>query len=280
MKKSTAVSLFFLFVSAYGLGVEKPAEGGARSLDDLGIRLVGTVFFQGDSSALIEIEPTGEQRFLNLDDEYEGFAVGDILPDQIRFTRDGGDFALALRRQSEPLAIQILKAAKTKVAPSLDFSATKTSSTPTSRHRLEMPYLNNPKSGAFGFLAPLMGQLRSGFGYRRDPLGGGNSFHSGVDIASSMGTPIRAAAEGVVVFSGYNSRLGYHVEIKHPSDFTTVYGHMMKNIAVQEGQAVKAGAIVGYEGSSGRSTGPHLHFEVRKKGIAVDPRIYAPSLSR
>jgi murein DD-endopeptidase MepM/ murein hydrolase activator NlpD len=110
----------------------------------------------------------------------------------------------------------------------------------------------------------------SGFGARVDPFLGRAAMHSGVDFRGDVGTPIRATAGGTVVTAGWTGGYGNMVEIEHANGITTRYAHMSA-INVAEGQTIEAGAIVGKLGSTGRSTGPHLHYEVRIDGDAVDP---------
>jgi murein DD-endopeptidase MepM/ murein hydrolase activator NlpD len=275
MNARKTASLIVCWTCAFCWAFQAGAFGsGSPLLEDLQVRLVGTVFFQGDASALIEVGMTGEQRFVNLDDTLETFTVGDIQSDRIVFVRDGAQFMLPLRQEAEKDELKIYRASAIKTLPSKASISSRSSS---QRPRLAMPYIRNSGGSSPGFLSPMSGTVRSGFGRRRDPLGGGVHFHSGVDIAAASGTGVKAAADGVVVQAGYIPWLGYRVELRHQNDYTTLYGHLSK-LAVKKGQSVAAGATIGYEGSSGRSTGPHLHFELRKKGIAVDPSIYVPSL--
>jgi murein DD-endopeptidase MepM/ murein hydrolase activator NlpD len=113
-------------------------------------------------------------------------------------------------------------------------------------------------------------KISSRFGTRNDPLLGGLAHHSGMDFRAPMGSSARATASGKVVKAGWNGGYGRMVEIDHGNGFTTRYAHLSK-ITVKEGQRISAGHEVGKVGSSGRSTGPHLHYEIRKDGDAVDP---------
>jgi murein DD-endopeptidase MepM/ murein hydrolase activator NlpD len=120
---------------------------------------------------------------------------------------------------------------------------------------------------------PVPGAIVSGFGYRTNPIGGGSGFHSGVDMAASYGTPIRACRAGKVVVASVQGGYGNAVVIDHGGGMGTLYGHQ-SSMAVAVGQNVAAGTIIGYVGSTGNSTGPHLHFEVRLGGTPVDPVPY------
>jgi murein DD-endopeptidase MepM/ murein hydrolase activator NlpD len=114
-------------------------------------------------------------------------------------------------------------------------------------------------------------RITSGFGYRRDPFNGRPAMHSGIDFEGPIGSPIFAAAQGRVSFAGWRSGYGRTVEVTHPNGLMTRYAHLSR-IDVREGQPVKAGARLGGLGSTGRSTGPHLHFEVRLNERAINPR--------
>jgi murein DD-endopeptidase MepM/ murein hydrolase activator NlpD len=117
------------------------------------------------------------------------------------------------------------------------------------------------------------GFVSSGFGMRADPFSGRIAIHEGVDIASKFDSPIRAMADGVVSFSGEKSAYGKTVEITHASGLVTRYGHINALIA-KVGDKVKRGDIIARVGSSGRSTGPHIHLEVLKDGRQVNPAPY------
>ena len=115
------------------------------------------------------------------------------------------------------------------------------------------------------------GLITSGFGYRSDPFTGGGAFHPGLDFRGAYGAPIHAAAEGRVSFVGQIRGYGNVVEISHGNGLLTRYAHMSKTMA-RVGEQVAAGAVIGKIGSTGRSTGPHLHFEVRINNRVVNPR--------
>lgn len=118
--------------------------------------------------------------------------------------------------------------------------------------------------------------ISSGFGYRRDPFTGAGAMHAGLDFRAPIGTPIFAAAAGEVIFAGVKSGYGKVVEISHGSGMITRYAHMSA-FGARVGQQVAAGERIGAIGSTGRSTGPHLHFEVRINDRAVNPRPFLES---
>jgi murein DD-endopeptidase MepM/ murein hydrolase activator NlpD len=123
-------------------------------------------------------------------------------------------------------------------------------------------------SGAFSW--PVTGTITSPFGWRSNPFGGGPEFHQGLDIAAPMGTTVTAAAAGTVIMAQWYGGYGNYVLIDHGGGYSTGYGHLSA-IYVASGQSVQRGQAIGAVGSTGQSTGPHLHFEVRIAGKPVDP---------
>ena len=133
--------------------------------------------------------------------------------------------------------------------------------------------LSNTGDGTYGW--PLKGgEISSFYGMRADPFGKGAEYHSGLDIAAEFGTPVMAASAGVVTEAQWNGGYGRFISIDHGSGMSTCYGHMSA-LAVAPGQHVSRGQVIGYVGSSGYSTGPHLHFEVRENGATQNPLQYA-----
>jgi len=119
----------------------------------------------------------------------------------------------------------------------------------------------------------------SSFGWRIDPFNGMLAMHEGVDFVVDVGTPVYAAAGGVVKFAGMHPQYGYMVEIDHGNDFTTRYAHNSK-LLVKEGEVVQRGAKIAESGATGRATGPHVHFEVRYRGVAQNPARFLQAASR
>ncbi len=121
---------------------------------------------------------------------------------------------------------------------------------------------------------PLEGAaLTSGFGMRTHPVLGGRRQHQGIDLAAPTGTPVYATADGVVGRADWYSSYGLYISINHGASMETRYAHLSR-LAVAAGDNVKKGDLIGYVGSTGRSTGPHLHYEVRVEGLAVNPIPY------
>jgi murein DD-endopeptidase MepM/ murein hydrolase activator NlpD len=130
-----------------------------------------------------------------------------------------------------------------------------------------------PDSGTQNSWARLLGgatELTSKYGMRKDPIGGGLEFHEGIDLAASQGTKVYPFQAGTVEFTGWQPGLGRAVIVDHGGGFETVYGHTSESL-VKRGQSVTSETVIAKVGSTGRSTGPHLHFEARRNGKAVDP---------
>jgi len=113
-------------------------------------------------------------------------------------------------------------------------------------------------------------RLTSRFGYRIHPISGQNSHHSGIDLAAPHGTPVAATMDGVVVSAGRMGGYGIIVRVAHGNGIETRYAHLSR-VAVSANQRISQGQVIGFVGSTGRSTGPHLHYEVRQNGTPVDP---------
>ena len=120
---------------------------------------------------------------------------------------------------------------------------------------------------------PVYGKITSHIGWRKNPFGRGYEFHSGIDISAPQGSKVLATADGVVVFAGWYGDYGKTVIIRHPSGYFTLYAHLSE-IDVKKGQKVKAGDVVGRVGSTGRSTGPHLHYEVIRDSKPINPSVF------
>lgn len=117
------------------------------------------------------------------------------------------------------------------------------------------------------------GYVSSNFGWRAHPVLGGRRRHHGIDIAAPEGTPVYATADGLIERANYSGSYGNVIYIDHGSDLQTRYAHL-SGLNVRDGQRVKKGDLIGFVGSTGRSTGPHLHYEVRVDGVAVNPNPY------
>lgn len=139
--------------------------------------------------------------------------------------------------------------------------------------RLHHEYARSWQKNVVPSMWPVNGVLLSRFGERTDPFSGEGAIHAGVDISAPMGTPVHAAADGIVSRAEYYGGYGKLVTIDHGNGVSTRYGHLSRFDCVP-GQEVRRGDIIAYSGSTGRATSPHLHFEVRLGGIAVNPHPY------
>ncbi|HXW75850.1 MAG TPA: peptidoglycan DD-metalloendopeptidase family protein [Candidatus Eremiobacteraceae bacterium] len=124
--------------------------------------------------------------------------------------------------------------------------------------------------GPVHFAWPVRGPITSPFGMRTDPISGAWELHTGIDIGADYGTPIEASADGEVIFAGWYGGYGYAIIIDHGSDYSTLYAHC-SSIYVNTNQPVRQGQVIGAVGATGWATGPHLHFEIRYKGVPFDP---------
>jgi murein DD-endopeptidase MepM/ murein hydrolase activator NlpD len=120
---------------------------------------------------------------------------------------------------------------------------------------------------------PVRGPVNSDFGQRRSPWAPGSEFHSGIDVGAAIGTPVRAPAPGVVVFAGQHAEYGITVVLEHGNDTKSLYGHLSK-VSVAMDQQVQRGDTIALTGNTGRSSGPHLHYEIQVKGQPVNPHSY------
>ena len=129
---------------------------------------------------------------------------------------------------------------------------------------------------------PLAGvAVTSGYGVRQHPILGGSRLHRGVDLPARSGTPVRAAADGVIRYRGRNGGYGRFIRLDHGFGLETAYGHLRGYaMGLHPGTRVHRGEVIGYVGSSGLSTGPHLHYEVRMNGRALDPLAFMPNVPR
>jgi murein DD-endopeptidase MepM/ murein hydrolase activator NlpD len=180
---------------------------------------------------------------------------------QLRTEADGQRDQVAAAEQREQAAIEDIRARKA------DFEAQYNA---VQAQIAAMVSRGNPTPGNHRFIWPVDGPVSSGFGSRVQPIIGASTFHPGVDIAVSQGTPIKAAGDGVVKMAGPNGGYGNFTLIDHGGGLATGYGHQSR-IAVSVGQHVSTGQVIGYVGSTGTSTGPHLHWEVRVNGSPVNP---------
>ncbi|MFL6446544.1 MAG: peptidoglycan DD-metalloendopeptidase family protein [Bryobacteraceae bacterium] len=141
------------------------------------------------------------------------------------------------------------------------------------RYGLPKPHQSFPSSW------PIEGILRSSFGGRSDPFSGEGAFHTGIDLSAPVGTPVHASADGVVISSGWSGAYGKRVVVDHGNGLQTYYAHLSSFLVIP-GQEVRRGQVIALSGSTGRATGPHIHYEVRLAGTPVNPYKYLAKIKR
>jgi murein DD-endopeptidase MepM/ murein hydrolase activator NlpD len=132
------------------------------------------------------------------------------------------------------------------------------------------PPPESPLGGPVSFIWPVRGPITSPFGMRTDPVTGRYALHSGIDIGVDYGTPIRAAADGLIIYAGWYGGYGNLITIDNGDSYSTLYAHCSA-MYVSINQRVERGQVIGAVGATGYATGPHLHFEIRKNGVPFDP---------
>ena len=195
----------------------------------------------------------------------------------IRLTRDsklsGGEFNFERvpgaggDETAEDVSAAELKASLKQVSAEFEASSQQLSVLESMLFEQELELKSQPTT------RPSDGFVTSGFGYRMHPILGGRAHHNGIDFDANTGDPVRSAGNGLVKYAGWKNGFGNVVEIDHQNGYVTVYAHNSA-FTVKEGDVVRAGQMVAKAGSTGRSTGPHVHFEVHKDGRAVNPRAF------
>jgi len=226
------------------------------------------LLYEADQKQLKEIQASFavlQQRRFDIENQKNEIA---LLQQQLRFQKSQTETqlvhqnALADRLNSDRLALDAALAR-------LEQDSSTIGDLIRNRGRITV----RPRIGNGRLAYPVYGPISSEFGWRVHPISGTERLHAGIDFAVDYGTPIAAAGSGVVIFAGWYGGYGYAVIIDHGGGITTLYAHA-DELLVSEGATVNVGTIVARVGSTGYSTGPHLHFEVREDGEPVDPRKY------
>ncbi|WP_052807186.1 M23 family metallopeptidase [Risungbinella massiliensis] len=131
---------------------------------------------------------------------------------------------------------------------------------------------HSPFTGIFHWPVPTLSNITSPFGVRTDPINGNKKEHRGIDISgpNALGAPLHASASGIITVRYDSGGYGNYIVIEHENGYTSLYGHL-QSVTVHTGQVVRQGQVIGYVGNTGRSTGPHLHFEIRRNNIPLNP---------
>ncbi len=171
---------------------------------------------------------------------------------------------------NQEIAVQASKRGGLGIADNIVAQIEGTSPIRRSEHWVKFPVPQTATPPKTTFRQPVSGRISSNFGMRIHPITGRKALHDGIDIAQRSGAPIGAARGGEVTFSGWKEGYGHTVIVQHADGYSSLYAHNLKNLAAQ-GEYVQPGQAIALVGNSGRSTGSHLHFEIRKDGIPVDP---------
>jgi murein DD-endopeptidase MepM/ murein hydrolase activator NlpD len=246
-------------------------------LKDVDIQLIGVVLYEGKATAFIRDRAEGTERFYEVGQMLRDYRVTAVKSESVELERRNVKYLLYL---SAPPGLH--PPPRLRDAQSQASSSSSDSSRPASQSS-EAPSVRDSRTfrlkSESRFIIPMVGKVTSGFGYRTHPMGGGRKFHNGIDIAAPHGTPVKAADAGKVIFAGNKWSLGDAVIIQHTSGYQTLYGHLSK-ILVKKGEQVKQDQVIGREGSTGISTGPHLHFSILYRGKYVDPARYLPPIEK
>ncbi len=258
---------------------------------DLPVRVIGTASFQDRAVALIEDQASGLQAFYRPGDMLYGYQITTIEPLRVLLAKEGKQYFLAVQ---PPVLIEPVEEAPStpRPRPNIYGETIQRRSTPTfygarppsaqwdawaPKPAPPSTALRTELGGRFAFPLERYKRLSSSFGYRKHPIRGSVRMHTGIDLASWTGTKIFAADSGTVIRAGWLGGYGYCVMIDHHNGYVTVYGHCSK-ILVDVGDNVRRGDYIAQVGSTGASTGPHLHFEVRRNGTPINPAAFFPRL--
>lgn len=233
---------------------QKQIQEFANDINELKSKLVTLNQFEQKIRVIADIQGSDQQEGL--------FSIGGFIPDDLG-SRDGMDHGTVLNNPFlRGMHARIDQLETAAIDQGFQFETL-------------VQYLEKQKSilDCTPSIRPAKGWISSSFGYRKNPFTGRREMHKGLDIANHKGTPIIAAAAGVVTYVGRKGLLGNMIEINHGHGFITRYGHISKAL-IKKGQKVKRGEEIAQIGNTGRSTGPHLHYEVRFNGIQVNPQKY------
>lgn len=272
-----------LAVCGFALGAEPPP-----ALEELGIELVGIVQPDARLRALVNIQGVEECLLLGEGDLVGGYTLSKIEGDRIVLVREGSSAAFEMKSSRRIGPNLGVKTYTTAYRGDNDFHPKSSRGSsgvkkPRTKSR-KAASARRSKRKRPTFIRPMEGWISSSFGPRKPPRimngGLGSRNHNGVDIAAPHGTKVVASANGVVKERGYDpGGKGRYLILRHDYGFETAYFHLHRRY-VEEGQQVPAGRRIGAEGETGRSTGPHLHFEIRKNNVALDPATFIPSLRK
>lgn len=266
---------FFLSASLVAHAAQQNTSDGAKSSL---MNLVGVMVLDDHPRALLAMPGSDEEMLINEGDLVEGYTVHRIEEDRVELVKGDQSEILLMPNAERPKAEET----KTYVASAEEQPVKHITSTrgmkrvlvSRSTYRKALTINKGPH-----FIRPIaIGFVSSPFG-SRNATGGASTNHKGIDIAAPYGSPIYAAADGVVVESSWSYAKGNNILIRHDGNYETAYFHMSKRF-VEVGQTVHSGDRIGSEGNTGISFGAHLHFEVHYNGVPVNPAEYVRSLKQ
>ena len=296
-----SIVLALWFVAGTGGGLSGAAD--LPEPENLNIRIIGTASFQGRWSALIEDVNSHSDSFYTTGDPLYGYRISAIETNGIHLEKAQKKYYVPIKQTA--VRAMVTPGKEPKVIVQNNYLPNSPSASVTPNYYLDTPkstqwdyYIPTPveavsvasadaaapptsvvakvsqaadRGGRFAFPLASFKKLTSGFGYRRHPIGGGSKMHKGIDLSARSGTKIFAADAGTVTWSGWRGGYGYCVMIDHHNGYVTVYGHCSRLLA-DVGDNVRRGEYIAQVGSTGASTGPHLHFEVQNGKTPVNPR--------
>jgi murein DD-endopeptidase MepM/ murein hydrolase activator NlpD len=295
LKRRTPFCALLMTVLLSGMGVAQ-SFAATTVAPAAGLKLLGVVASGTAPKALLSFPDSDTEVMVAQGDLVSGYTVLGVTQDAVEVQRGAEHYAISLKGGAQAVKPeQVLASLDEKIIG--DMKKAEVSKVLVAKAEPvvtpKKPTIDRVKTaekerqyaaatignGRPSFIRPMEGgYVSSGFGYRERILGGSASrYHQGVDIASPSGNPVFAAASGTVTASDYSGDMGRYITIQHSGGYETRYYHLSRRF-VEEGAVVKAGQTIGLEGSSGNSTGPHLHFEIRKNGDAMDPSLFVSSL--
>ena len=295
LKRRTPFCVFLLTAFLSGMGMASSfAAAGSASTPAVGLKLLGVVSSGSAPKAMLFFPDADSEVMVSQGDLVSGYTVLNVNSDVVEVQRGSERFSISMKNGMQPIKAEtVIAKAEDKVSGELKLAeVSKKFVSEAKPVTVKKPTLDRVKpadkeaqyaalnsSARPNFIRPMQGgYVSSPFGYRERIAGGAASrYHQGVDIASPHGNPVFAAAGGTVTESGYDGAKGRCITVQHSGGYETRYYHLYKRYA-EEGAVVKAGQTIGLEGDSGVSTGPHLHFEIRKNGTALDPALFLSSL--
>jgi murein DD-endopeptidase MepM/ murein hydrolase activator NlpD len=255
--------------------------------EELGLEMVGMTTFMGETSAFIRTRAAELPQRFDVGDRIGAYSIVSIQTGYVIFERSGVQLWLPLGERENATPDSTSEGTRGSATVSHKRASremkVRTSSYETASVLPAEGFLPSSlrisQQGPSGvFVLPMKGRLTSDYGYRKRPTGGARRYHRGIDIAAAYGTPIRSAAAGRVTKVSRSWAKGLNIEIEHSGGYATAYFHLHKS-AVSVGEYVAQGELIAYEGNSGNSTGPHLHFEIHKNGQPVNPALYLSELN-